>query len=77
MRKHGVWMLIGCVVPLLLIFVLPLLGLRGELVIFFAVLLMFAFHLLMILGVRSMHEADREGGNRVHVGKKEERHESH
>lgn len=47
MRRHDLWMIIGCTVPLLLIFLLPLFGVRGNFGIFVFIILMFACHLLM------------------------------
>jgi len=50
MKKHGLWMLIGCVLPILLIFLFPLLGIRGEWTLFVFVILMFGCHLFMTGG---------------------------
>lgn len=43
-------MLIGCVLPLLLIFVLPLFGIGEGFTLFIAIVLMFGCHLMMIRG---------------------------
>lgn len=47
MNKHIILMLIGCVLPLLLIFLLPLVGISGSVPVFIFVLVMFLCHLLM------------------------------
>ena len=66
MNKHTFLMLIGCALPLLLIFLLPLFGISGNVSIFIFVLLMFFCHLLM-----PMHH--RGGGHRHEDGN----HENH
>ena len=50
MKGHGLWMILGCVVPLLLSFILPLLGLSGNVGTLLFIVLMFACHLLMMRG---------------------------
>lgn len=47
MKKHILWMIIGCTVPLLLIFFAPALGLSGNVSFFIFIVAMFACHLLM------------------------------
>ncbi len=47
MNKHTFWMIIGCTVPLLLIFILPLFGITGNYSILIFIVAMFACHLLM------------------------------
>ncbi|MES2874450.1 MAG: hypothetical protein V4708_12055 [Bacteroidota bacterium] len=47
MNKHLFWMVIGCTVPLLLIFLLPLFGLTGNYAFLIFIVFMFACHLLM------------------------------
>jgi hypothetical protein len=59
MKGHGLWMLLGCLLPLFLIFVLPLLGLSGNVGTFFFIVLMFACHLMMRRG----HGAHRSGSD--------------
>lgn len=53
--SHSLKMLAGCVVPLLLIFLLPVLGVSGDatFVVFFV--LMFACHLFMMGGHNDGH----------------------
>lgn len=48
--SHTLRMLLGCLLPLLLIFLLPLFGLGEGITLFVALVLMFACHLLMIGG---------------------------
>lgn len=45
--KHTLMMLVGCTLPLLLIFIAPLLGIRGNWSVFIFVLAMFACHAFM------------------------------
>lgn len=45
--KHIFWMLIGCMLPLLLIFLAPALGLGSNASLFIFIIAMFACHLLM------------------------------
>lgn len=46
-RNHLIWMLIGCTIPLLLIFLAPSLGLSGNYSLLIFVVIMLACHLLM------------------------------
>jgi hypothetical protein len=48
MNNHSYWMIIGCTVPLFLIFLLPLLGITSNYTFLIFIVLMFACHLLMI-----------------------------
>ena len=52
MRYHGWWMIRCCLLPLMIIFLLPVFGVRGDLSIFFFILLMFVCHLMMMGGHR-------------------------
>lgn len=60
MNKHIIWMIIGCAVPLLLIFLAPVLGLSGNLSLLIFIIVMFGCHLLM-----PMHH----GGHEEHRSK--------
>lgn len=60
MNKHIIWMIIGCAVPLLLIFLAPALGLSGNLSLLIFIIFMFGCHLLM-----PMHH----GGHEEHESK--------
>ncbi|MCB9290741.1 MAG: hypothetical protein H6560_25765 [Lewinellaceae bacterium] len=46
-KKRLFWMLVGCTLPLLLIFFAPALGLSEDTGLFLFILAMFACHLLM------------------------------
>ena len=46
-RNHMFWMVIGCTIPLLLIFLAPALGLGGNSSLFLFIVAMFAIHLFM------------------------------
>ena len=48
--KHGFWMLIGCALPALLLFLLPVLGLGDTVTLIVAVALMLMCHLMMFFG---------------------------
>jgi len=48
MRNHMFWMIIGCVVPMLLIFILPTLGVSNEVAFLIFIILMFGCHFLML-----------------------------
>lgn len=45
--KHMLWMIVGCVIPLLFIFLAPALGLSSKTSMFIFIIAMFACHLLM------------------------------
>jgi hypothetical protein len=74
MKKHIIWMIIGCTIPLLLIFFAPALGLGENVSLFIFIIAMFACHLLM-----PMHQ----GGHKYSSHEKHsepsrpETHESH
>lgn len=65
MNNHSIRMLIGCLVPLLLIFILPLFGVGQGVTLFVFIILMLGCHLLMMGGHK--HAEDDEEVN----------HESH
>jgi preprotein translocase subunit SecY len=61
-------MLIGCLLPLLLIFVLPLFGVGSGVSLFIFIILMFGCHLLM-MGRHGKHEHtehEKEAGRESH-----------
>lgn len=64
-------MIIGCTVPLLLIFILPLFGITGNYTFLIFIVAMFACHLLM-----PMHHGAHEHDEHEESTKKDE-HESH
>ncbi|WP_143473676.1 hypothetical protein [Flavilitoribacter nigricans] len=72
--KRIVWMLIGCVLPLLFIFLAPALGLGENVGLLFFILAMFACHLLMPHGHGGKHQ--HESPNYLSAPK-EDSHEKH
>lgn len=47
MKHHWLWMVIGCGLPFLLIFLAPAIGIGSDIWLFTFILLLFALHLLM------------------------------
>jgi hypothetical protein len=72
MNKHIFWMIIGCTVPLLLIFLLPVFGITGNYSFVIFIVAMFACHLLM-----PMHHGGHEGHVGVNQTTKTGNHGSH
>lgn len=71
MGKHTFWMIIGCTVPLLLIFLLPLFGITGNYSFLIFIIAMFACHLIMPMHHSPKHEQTnqseiKEGQNESH-----------
>ena len=66
--KHTIQMLAGCVLPLLLLFILPLLGISGGASLLIAVVALFIGHMWMMSG----HGG--HGGQRGGCGMAGERH---
>ncbi len=62
MKKHIFWMIIGCGLPLLLIFFAPALGLSSGASLFIFIVAMFACHLLMPMHHHGSH-ADKQQQN--------------
>jgi len=66
--NHHLRMLIGCLLPLLLIFVLPLFGVGQGVSLFVFMILMFGCHLMM-MGGHGKHDhskSDKENNNEQH-----------
>ena len=57
MKHNPIWMIIGYLVPLLLIFVLPLFGIKGNYIFLIFFLAMVACHFLMM----GMHGGQQHG----------------
>jgi len=57
MRGHGLWMILGCTLPLLLVFLLPLLGISGNVRTLLFIVLMFACHLMAMRGHDGTHRS--------------------
>ncbi|MFY9151047.1 MAG: hypothetical protein WAO52_03465 [Prolixibacteraceae bacterium] len=77
--KHTLWMIIGCVLPIILIFLAPAFGITSGTSIFIFVAFMFACHLLMPMHGHSGHQHgntyhhDHSG----HNSSKTKNHEQH
>lgn len=67
--KHGLWHIIGCLAPLLLLFLLPTLGVSSDIAYVLFFILMFACHLIMMGGHRH-GKSQKEGSskNQSHQG---------
>ena len=80
-KNHGLWMILGCALPLLLIFVLPRFGISGGGSLFIFIILMFACHLFMMGGHGGHGEhgehGDKEEGHGGQEDKKEAGHGCH
>lgn len=70
--RHHFWMIIGCILPLLLIFFLPVFGISGNLSILIFIVLMFGCHFLMM----GRHGSHKEG-DKTNQNKKEDSYASH
>lgn len=72
--KHIIWMVIGCTLPLLLIFFAPSLGLGSGAALFIFIVAMFACHLLMPM---HHHDDHRQKQQQNPGTSKTENHEHH
>ena len=73
MKGHWIWMVIGCGLPLLLIFFAPALGITGYNGLFAFIILMFALHLFMPHGSHGRSGHNHGGhSNKKHGESKEE-----
>ncbi|MCB1095993.1 MAG: hypothetical protein KDN22_10505 [Verrucomicrobiae bacterium] len=61
MKNHFVWMLIGCTLPLLLIFLLPAFGVGDNVTLILFIVLMFGCHLFMGHHHHAGSDEDDEG----------------
>ncbi len=77
MKNHGLWMVIGCVLPILLIFILPTFGVSNSFSIFIFIVLMFGCHLMMMGGHKGHGDDTQDEGHGEHKDKKEEGHGYH
>lgn len=77
MKSHWIWMVIGCGLPLLLIFFAPALGITGNNGLFGFIILMFVLHLFMPHGAHG-HAGHKHAGRskeEPRPGKEEEEEE--
>lgn len=72
MHKNHFWMVAMCVLPLLLIFLLPVFRISSPTAIFIVIIVMFLGHILM-MGRHSGHSHNEN----TNQNKKEEEHEHH
>lgn len=68
--SHTIKHLLGCILPLLLIFVLPLFGVGEGITLLVFIVLMFGCHLFMLGG-------HHHGGNEEHAAHGDSTHEHH
>ena len=69
MKNHFFWMIIGCGLPLLLIFFAPALGISESLSTFIFIVAMFACHLLMPMGHGShKHDSHKNHSDKTNAG---------
>ena len=72
MKGHWIWMVIGCGLPLLLIFFAPALGITGYNGLLAFIVVMFLVHLFMPHGGHAHGGHGRSGENNDHEHGKEE-----
>ncbi|MEJ5962980.1 hypothetical protein [Pedobacter immunditicola] len=72
--KHFLWMIIGCILPLLLIFLAPALGLSSKTSMFIFIVFMFACHLLMPMHFHGNHTKKQQNSETT---KAEQKHAHH
>jgi len=84
MKIHWLWMVIGCGLPLLFIFLAPSLGIGGGTTLFTFIIVMFAIHLLMPHGSHghgghnhSQKRKAHEQGSRTSSNETKEDHKGH
>ncbi len=71
-RKHF-WMMIGCLIPLMIIFLLPVFGVNSPILFLIFIVVIYFFHLFM-----TVHYVDRSNNNdSENQTNKEEIHEDH
>ncbi len=56
-KNHGLWMALGCLIPILLLFALPAFGIGGDWIPAIFIISMLLCHLLM-MGGHGKHQAD-------------------
>lgn len=71
-KNHMLWMILACAIPLLIVFLLPVFGIKSDYIAFIAIIIMFAAHLFMMGGHDHGQEKDDKSGK-----KKGDAHEHH
>lgn len=72
MKSHWIWMVIGCGLPLLLIFFAPALGITGYNGLFAFIILMFVVHLFIPHGSHGRGGHDHAGHSAKKHGESKE-----
>jgi len=77
-KNHWIWMIIGCGLPLLFIFLAPSFGIRGGSSLFIFILFMFGIHLFMPHGSHRhrghKHDSQKESDEKTIEKHKEHQH---
>ena len=60
MKNHWLWMLLACVAPILLIFLLPFFGVTSDLTFAAFLVVFFVAHLFMMRGHSHSHSGHRQ-----------------
>lgn len=47
-KNHMIWMALACIIPLLIVLLLPLFGIKNNYTIFIAMVLMIVMHIFMM-----------------------------
>lgn len=71
MKHNPIWMIVGCLLPLWLIFVLPLVGIKGNYIFLIFFIAMFACHFLMM----GKHGGHQHGQGQEHQPGQGNQHE--
>ena len=77
-HNHGLWMMLGCILPLFLIFLLPVFGVKSNISFLVFVVAMFSCHFFM-MGKHGEHDhpdKDANNGNKD-TNDNKENHEGH
>ncbi len=69
MKSHTLWMILGCGIPILFIFLAPSFGISGGSSLFIFIVLMFAIHLFM-----PMHHHDKKNNEESNDSDDEKKH---
>ncbi|MCB0726595.1 MAG: hypothetical protein KDD00_03980 [Ignavibacteriae bacterium] len=65
MHKHHFWMIIGCILPIILIFLLPVFNISNQVTLFIIIILVFIGHFFM-LGHHGKHSNNHNGVEKDH-----------
>lgn len=75
MKNHALMHMLGCIVPLLLIIILPSFGVSSNVTYFIFIVLMFGCHLMMLKGRN--HGEEQDSQENPSSGKGEKSHGCH